>query len=109
MSEPKKRVRVGHFFTGGILSREEFTRRLPVLVYVVFLMLLYIANGFHTQRKHGRLERVTDQIMRLKTISVTTSAVRMTATRQSEIQRLLHERNVPLVQPSTAPRRIEEP
>lgn len=97
----RKRIRIGQFFTGGVLSQEEFTRRLPVIVYVVFLMLLYIANGFHIQHKHSELDRISEELKQLKTEAVTSSAVRMTLTRQSEIERLLRERNIPLKQGGT--------
>lgn len=101
-------IRIGQFFTGGVLSQDEFTRRLPVLVYVVFLMLLYIANGFHIQHKHSELDRITDELKQLKTQAVTSSAVRMTLTRQSEIERLLRERHIPLTQDGPPPRIIED-
>lgn len=101
-------IRIGQFFTGGVLSQDEFTRRLPVLVYVVFLMLLYIANGFHIQHKHSELDRITDELKQLKTQAVTSSAVRMTLTRQSEIERLLRERHIPLTRDGTPLHIIED-
>lgn len=104
----KKGIRIGQFFTGSVLSHDEFTRRLPVLVYIVFLMLLYIANGFHIQHKHGELDRISDELKQLKTEAVTSSAVRMTLTRQSEIERLLEERGIPLVQDGPPPHIIED-
>lgn len=109
--QPRRRkggIRIGQFFTGGVLSQDEFTRRLPVLVYVVFLMLLYIANGFHIQHKHSELDRITDELKQLKTQAVTSSAVRMTLTRQSEIERWLRERNIPLTQDGPPPHIIED-
>lgn len=103
----KKGIRIGQFFTGGVLSQDEFTRRLPVIVYVVFLMLLYIANGFRIQHKHSELDRIADELKQLKTEAVTSSAVRMTSTRQSEIERLLREYGIPLVQDGTVLHVIE--
>lgn len=108
---PRKRkrgIRIGQFFTGGVLSQEEFTQRLPVLVYIVFLMLLYIANGFHIQHKHSKLDRIAEELKQLKTEAVTASAVRMTLTRQSEIERLLREQNMPLAESPIPLRVIEE-
>lgn len=101
-------LRIGQFFTGGILTQEEFTRRLPVIVYIVFLMLLYIANGFHIQHKHNELDRIAEELKQLKTRAVTSSAVRMTLTRQSEIERLLREHRIPLVLDHTSPHTIDE-
>lgn len=103
----KRGIRLGQFFTGGVLDQDEFTRRLPVIVYIVFLMLLYIANGFHIQHKHSRLDQISDELKQLKTVAVTSSAVRMTNTRQSEIERLLREHNIPLSQEGVPPHMIE--
>lgn len=103
----RRGIRIGQFFTGGVLSQDEFTQRLPVLVYIVFLMLLYIANGFHIQHKHSELDRITDELKQLKTEAVTTSAMRMTLTRQSEIERLLKERGIPLTREGRPPHLIE--
>lgn len=105
----RRRIRIGQFFTGGILSQGQFTKRLPVIIYIVFLMLLYITNGFHLQRKHSQVDRMNEEIKQLKTVAVTTSVVRMTATRQHEIERLLKEMNIPLVIEETPPRVIEKP
>lgn len=104
----KRGIRIGQFFTGGVLSQDEFTQRLPVIVYVVFLMLLYIANGFHVQHKHSELDRISDELKQLKTQAVTSSAVRMTLTRRSEIERLLRERNIPLSPDGVPPHIIED-
>ena len=104
----KRGIRIGQFFTGSVLTQEEFTRRLPVIVYIVLLMLLYIANGFHVQHKHSELDRLTDELKQLKTEAVTSSAVRMTITRQSEVERLLEERNMPLKQGGSPTHLIEE-
>lgn len=104
----KRGIRIGQFFTGGVLSQEEFTHRLPVIVYIVLLMLLYIANGFRIQHKHSELDRIADEIKQLKTEAVTASAVRMTLTRQSEIEQLLREQNIPLSERTEPLRVIEE-
>ncbi len=107
---PRRRgASVGEFFTGSILSREEFTRRLPVLVFVVMLMLLYIANGFRMQQKHARIEKLGDELQVLKTTAVTTTAVRMTRTRQSEIVGLLRQYNIPLILDEQPPLILETP
>ncbi len=79
-----------------------------MIVYVVFLMLLYIANGFHIQHKHNELDRISEELKQLKTRAVTSSAVRMTLTRQSEIERLLREYRIPLVLDHTSPHTIDE-
>lgn len=104
--KPRRRFRVGNIFTGGFLSDDKFTYRLPVLLYIVALMLLYIANGYHMQGKHNRIDKLTEQLKELKTVAVTASAVRMTMTRQSEIEKLLVKFRIPLAYDDVPPRVI---
>lgn len=105
----RNRLRLGQFLTGGVLSRDEFTNRLPVVVYIFLLMLIYIWNGFRIQQKHNRLDQLASEIKTLNTIAVTTSAVRMSGTRQSEIERLLQKYNIQLIISPTPPTIIERP
>lgn len=102
-------ISVGQFFTGGVLSREEFTDRLPVIVYVVVLMLLYIANGFHIQQRHSRVDELNAELKRLNTVATTTAARRMSGTRQGEIEKLILQFNLPLSITTVPPRIIEQP
>ena len=103
----KKKQSLGSYISGNILANEGFIRRLPVLAFVGLLMLLYMANGFSVQQKHNRVDELTEQIKELRTISITTAAVRMSSTRQTEIEKLLKQKNIPLIQIPTSPKIIK--
>lgn len=102
-------ISVGQFFTGGILSRDEFTRRLPVVIYVVVLMLLYIANGFHVQQRHSRVDELNRELKKLNTVATTTAVRRMSGSRQGEIEKLIRHFNLPVAITKIPPRIIERP
>lgn len=101
----KKRPTIGQYISGNVLSNDDFIRRLPVLGYIGLLMLLYMANGFRVQAKYNRINQLSAQIKELRTTSVTTSAVRMSTSRQSQIEKLIKEHNIPL-EYTTAPPKI---
>lgn len=94
------------WFTGNVVANEGFVRRIPLLVYICVLMLLYMANGFRAQRRHTRADYLTNRIKELRTVSYTTSAIRMTESRQTEVEKRLKERGIELEYNESPPRLI---
>lgn len=94
--------------SGNILTRAEVRRQYPYIFFMAFLMLLYIANGYHIQKLHRRHDKLTAQIKELRSRSLTLSSIRMTATRQSEILKELQERGIPLHESLVPPQVIDK-
>ncbi|MEG0601434.1 MAG: hypothetical protein RR980_00820 [Mucinivorans sp.] len=100
--QPRKQ-KVGGFLSGGILQDEKFVRRLPILAFGGVCMLAYMAIGFGVQKRYNHLEHLTDEIAQLRTVSITTAAVRGEVTRQENVERLLVERGILLGNNIVAP------
>lgn len=98
-----RKQRVGGFLSGGILQDEKFVRRLPILAFAGLCMLVYMAIGFAVQKRYNYLERLSDQIAQLRTVSITTAAMKGQVTRQQNIELLLIEQGVALENNTTAP------
>lgn len=98
-----KKQKVGGFLSGGILQDEQFVRRLPIFAFGGLCMLVYMAIGFAVQRRYNYLERLTGEIAQLRTVSITTAAVRGEVTRQQHIEELLRARGIELLNSTTAP------
>lgn len=94
----KKQVKRGFslfsIISGSVLSSRVFVRRLPIVGFVCVLMIFYIALGFMVQKRQNELDKLTDEITRLRTISVTTSAMRQQMARHSNVERLLEEKSI---------------
>lgn len=105
----RRNSRVGGVLSGSVLQDEKFIRRLPVVAFAGALMLIYMAIGFAVQRRHNYLEKLTSEITQLRTISVTTSAVRQQLTRQQHIEQLLRDKNIELVYNERPPQVIAKP
>lgn len=95
--------RVGGILSGSILQDEKFVRRLPIFAFVGVCMLVYMAIGFAVQKRYNYIENLTDEISRLRTISVTTAALRSEATRIANIEKLLQEKGIKLEHNTVAP------
>lgn len=105
----KKRKRgVGGVLSGSVLQDEKFIRRLPVIAFAGLLMLVYMAIGFAVQRRHNYLEKLTGELTELRTISVTTSAVRQQLTRQQHIEELLKQKHIDLIYNERPPKVIQK-
>ncbi len=111
MSNKKKtrKISAKSIFSGSVLSNERFIRRLPIVGFVGLLMIIYMAIGFTVQRKHNQIEKLTNEITKLRTISATTSAVRQQLTRQQNIEELIKKFNLQLILPTTPPHIIAAP
>ena len=94
--------------SGSILTGVEVRRMYPYVLFIVVLMFLYIANGYHIQKLHRRHDRLTEQVKELRSRSLTLSSIRMTQTRQSEIIKQLEERGIPLEESLTPPKIIDK-
>lgn len=95
------------WFTGNVVANESFIRRIPVLVYICILMLLYMANGFRIQRRYNEVDQLTSSIKELRTVSFTTAAVRMQNSRQSEVEKRLQEQGLQLIYNTEPPKLIK--
>lgn len=100
--KPRKQ-KVGGWLSGGILQDEKFVRRLPILAFAGLCMLVYMAIGFAVQKRYNYLEHLSDEISRLRTVSITTAAMRGEVTRQQNIEKALSEYGIQLENSTTAP------
>lgn len=103
----RKKIKVGQYVSGKVLSNDSFIRRLPVLAYVGLMMMFYMANTFSIQAKYDKLSRLTIEIKTLRTISVTASEQRMVRSRQSEVEKELTRYGIALERNTVLPTIIE--
>lgn len=96
------------WFSGNVITNEGFIRRIPVLVYICILMLVYMAHGFKIQSRHAQVERLNASIKELRTVSFTTSAVRMQESRQTEVEKKLKTAGIDLVYNTEPPKLIKQ-
>lgn len=95
------------FMSGNLLRLPEVQHKLPYAFFIAFLMLLYIANGYYTQKLNRRYSRLNSEVKELRTKSLSLTEMRMTATRQSEVIRALQEREINLTESVVPPKVVE--
>lgn len=102
----RSRVSFFSLISGSLLSSSMFIRRLPIVGFLCLLMIFYIGLGFMVQKRQNELDKLSNEIIRLRTISVTASALRQQMARQSNIEILLSESGIEMSVNPVPPRII---
>jgi len=105
----KSRPRVSSFLRGTILTNEKVTRQFPFLVFLVFLGLVSITNGYRSEKVIREIEVLQDTIDDLRSQSITNSAKLMHMSKPSEVVRKVQEAQLGLEEQVRAPVRVVVP
>jgi hypothetical protein len=88
---------ISSFMSGGFLTSELTLKYLPFLLYIAFLGLCYIANGYYAQSRDRELDKLNSEIKELRSQYVIAKAKLMFLSKESEVVK------------SAAPMGIKEP
>lgn len=102
----KQRPRVSSFLRGTILTNERVTRQFPFLVFLVFLGLVNITNGYRSEKVIREIEVLQDTIDDLRSQSITNSAKLMNMSKPSEVVRKVNEAGLGLKEQVRSPGKI---
>lgn len=89
---PKRQNKVARsfvsLFSGSFLSSEEIIRQLPFLLFLAFISLLYIGNGYYAEKTVRRISSVTNELKELQSQYIITSSELMYVSKQSEVSKM---------------------
>jgi|SRR6056297_1223947 len=91
---------------GSLLTREKVVRQLPFILFLTLLAFIYIGNRYHAERLVRENSKLQDQVKELRAKSISTSAELMHLSKQSEVVRLIREKNLGIRESVTPPRKI---
>lgn len=89
--------------SGDILTRSSVVRQLPFLLYVVALMMIYIANQHSYVKTHRRFGGMKKEVAVLRFKSMELRAELMKYSRQSQVMKRIADRNLGLELSSEPP------
>jgi hypothetical protein len=74
---------------GNFLVGENMISLLPYILFMAFLALLYIANGYYAENKIREINNLGNELKELRSEYITTKSELMFKSKQSEVARSL--------------------
>ncbi len=94
------------FVSGNFLVKEDVMDRLPYILFLVFMGLVYIANGYMAQDTVRKISKTSSELKELRSEFITIQSDLMYTTKQSELVKILEERDLGLVESTDPPRKL---
>ncbi|MFN7012790.1 MAG: FtsL-like putative cell division protein [Bacteroidia bacterium] len=75
--------------TGNILTRESVVKTVPYFLFLSFLAIIYISNGYYAEDTVRALNNVNNELKELSSEYISTKSELMFRSKQSEVARAL--------------------
>ncbi|MEO6884373.1 MAG: FtsL-like putative cell division protein [Bacteroidia bacterium] len=84
--KPNKIVRfISSIISGSFLTREQSLRYIPFFLFISFLAICYIANGYYAEAKMREFNNLTNELKELRPEFIITKSNLMFISKQSEV------------------------
>ncbi len=91
-AKPKEKAKKGFItkslsavFSGTFLNNENIFKHIPFVLFICFVTLLYIANGYYADDKIRKVNKVTNELKELRSEYISTRSDLMFKSKQSEV------------------------
>ncbi|MFO8236441.1 MAG: FtsL-like putative cell division protein [Bacteroidales bacterium] len=105
-SELKRIGTIKGLLAGSLLSKDNIAGQLPFILLLTFLSFIYIGNRYHAEKIVRKNSILQDEVKELRAKSISTSAELMQISKQSEVIKLIEEKNLELKESRTPPKKI---
>lgn len=106
-SKELKGTSLREFLDGTVITRKNVVKQLPFLVFLCIIGIIYIGNRYHAEKVIRDINKMQEQVKNLRAEEITTASELMRISRQSEVIKLLKEKNIGLVESTEPPSKIE--
>jgi hypothetical protein len=103
--EPKYKLK--DFINGNILAKGKVVNQLPFIIFIAVLAFMYIANSYHAQYVLRKNLKLQTEMEELRAESIVTASELMFICRQSEVAKLVKERDLDLKESRVPPMKIK--
>ena len=108
---PKKRKKgvlakaLSSVFSGTFLTNESTLKHVPFLLFLAFIAILYIANGYQADDKIREVNKITNELKELRSEYISTKSDLMFVSKQSEVAKSAEPMGIK--EPVVPPMKIE--
>lgn len=105
-TKSKKGNLLADLVNGNILTRDGVIGNLPYFLFLAFLAIVYISNGFLAESNVKKLNKVNIEIKELRSEYITIKSELMYNSKQSELAKIINNRQIGLIESFEPPKKI---
>ncbi len=109
-AKDKKGTRIAKSFAsilnGNLLTKTGIVRNMPFLLFITFLCLVYISNGFITESTVRKLNKIDSELKEMRAEFISTKSELMFKSKQSKLEELIEKKGMNLKISETPPFKI---
>ena len=102
----EKKFSAKNLIDGSVLTRNWVVKKVPFIMFLTFLAIIYIANRYHAERVVRETVKMQREVKELRFESITTAADLMYISKQSEVARMVKEKKLGLEELVEPPSKI---
>lgn len=102
----KRRNYLKEIAEGSILTNDFFVSNLSFMFFLAFFGIIYIGNSYHAEKMVRKTKKLEQEIKKLQPEAIAISSELMQQSNQSEVARLLKEKNLDLIESREPPVKI---
>lgn len=95
------------FLDGTVITRKNVVKQLPFLIFLCIIGIIYIGNRYHAEKVIRDITKIQEEVKNLRAEEITTASELMKLSRQSEVIKLIKEKNLNLVESTDPPAKIK--
>ena len=94
-------------FAGNILTKKNLTKQWGLVLLLIFLAFCYIGNRYSCEQKIAEIDRLQKKLVDVKFEALTRSSELMEMGKQSQVHKLINNKNINLTESTSPPYRIK--
>ncbi|NJO70483.1 MAG: hypothetical protein HC830_15440 [Bacteroidetes bacterium] len=95
------------FLDGTVLTRIYVVKQLPFIIFLSIIGIIYIGNRYHAEKVIRDINKLQEEVKNLRAEEITTASELMKISRQSEVIKLIKDKNLGLVESTDPPAKIK--
>lgn len=106
-SRELKGASLREFLDGTVITRKNVVKQLPFLVFLCLIGIVYIGNRYHAEKVVRDITKMQEEVKNLRAEEITTASELMKISRQSEVIKLIKEKELGLEESTEPPAKIK--
>ncbi|MEZ4720615.1 MAG: FtsL-like putative cell division protein [Flavobacteriales bacterium] len=102
----KKQNPIAAILSGSLLTQDTVVKHLPYLLFLAFLGLVYIANGYMAESSVRKINRMQQEIKELRSEQISMKSELNNTIIESELKKIIGEREMGLTESIDPPKKI---